>query len=296
MSRILAVMVIFGFMSGAVVAQTSPEVSTSQSAQTPGTASAEPPARATSSYDPLLDLPPVPGKNVSLVGGTVVRVDPIRDHVLVRPFGGKTMPLAYDVRTQFYRDGVASSSQNLQPGDRVYADTVLDGTRIFAKAIRVQTATSAGDGHGQVISYDDSTQTLILRDELSSRPVAFHVAQDTAIRRDNQNGTTADLQPGTLVAIQFVAAGNKDRASEISILAMPGSDFVFSGPVTHLDLSSHLLAVANRSDSKLYDIAFEPALFDLSQLHEGSDVTVTAKFDGTHYAASAITVNQPPAR
>src|SRR5882724_9521645 len=57
------------------------------------------------SHDPLLDLPTLPKKKVSLIGGTVAKLDPIQNQVTVQTFGGKQkMRMGFDVRTRFYRD------------------------------------------------------------------------------------------------------------------------------------------------------------------------------------------------
>ena len=78
-------------------------------------------------------------------------------------------------------------------------------------------------------------------------------------------------------------------ASQIAVLATPGSAFVFSGEVSFLDLHSNVFDVVDPRDDKRYKISFNPASFPNSeQLHEGAYVTVTANFDGTGYVASAI--------
>jgi hypothetical protein len=81
-------------------------------------------------------------------------------------------------------------------------------------------------------------------------------------------------------------------ASQIAILATPGTTFVFVGNVVFLDLHSGLLALIDPRDSKRYDVSFDSARFPMSRdLHEGMDVTLTADFDGSRYVASAITIN-----
>src|SRR5579872_3605475 len=78
-------------------AQATPAVS----AQQPGTATAG--ATQPQKYDPLLDLPPLPKNSVSLLGGTVTRLDRVRDHIGIRAFGGDEKTVTFDVRTKFYR-------------------------------------------------------------------------------------------------------------------------------------------------------------------------------------------------
>ena len=69
---------------------------------------------------------------------------------------------------------------------------------------------------------------------------------------------------------------------------------MFTGNVVFLDLHTGSLALVDPRDDKRYEISFDPNRFAISrEVHEGSDVTVTANFDGTRYSASAVTVNPP---
>lgn len=244
--------------------------------------------------DPLLDLPPVPRQKLSLIGGRVIKIDRILDELQIQPFGGKKTHLAFDVRTQVFRDGAKASAKDIRPGDRIYADTQLDASRrVFARSIRVVTqAADAVTGTGQVVSYDPGDGTMTLQDELIPRPVKLHVTPQTVIRKNQSAGSVADLQPGSLVAVNF-APGSRIEAREITVLAVPGATFTFSGPITHLDLSTHLLAVANKSDNKTYDIEFDPARVGESarNIKEGSEVTVDATFNGKTYVAGIITIH-----
>src|ERR1700746_1477250 len=47
------------------------------------------------------DFPPLPRTEVSLIGGVVTKVDPVRDRLVVHAFGGRDLTIAYDVRTNF---------------------------------------------------------------------------------------------------------------------------------------------------------------------------------------------------
>jgi hypothetical protein len=83
-------------------------------------------------------------------------------------------------------------------------------------------------------------------------------------------------------------------ASKIVILAVPGTAFVFVGNVTSLDLHSGLLVLVDPRDDKRYEVSFDSARFPMShELHEGTDLTVTADFDGARYVASKIAINSP---
>jgi hypothetical protein len=54
------------------------------------------------------------------------------------------------------------------------------------------------------------------------------------------------------------------------------------------------LALVDPRDDKRYEISFDPDRFAINRdVHEGSDVTVIANFDGTRYSASAVKVIPP---
>jgi hypothetical protein len=242
-------------------------------------------------YDPLLDLPPLRPDKISLIGGTVTRLDRVQDQLILQPFGDKKqMRLAFDVRTRFYRDGQRTSGREINQGQRVYADTMLDGTRLFAKTIWINSGSPSGSSRGQVLEFDSQSGIVTVRDELSAEPMKFHVDQKTVVRQNNASRTIADLKSGSLVSLSF---GPDQRRSgnvrEIEILAQPGSMFSFFGRVTYMDLSKKMIAVANEVDSKTYDIQLEALPgSSLRSVRQGSLVTVYAVFDGKHYVARNI--------
>ncbi len=76
-----------------------------------------------------------------------------------------------------------------------------------------------------------------MQDQLSARAVAFRVSPGTKFSSFKGNASSADVQPGALVDVQFSAdRSNRDVAKEIIVLAKPGDDYIFSGVVTNLDL------------------------------------------------------------
>jgi hypothetical protein len=262
------------------------------SSNTANRAAATAPAETrTQSYDPLLDLPPLPQNKVSLMGGTVVQLDGVLNRITVLPFGSKQqMHLAFDVRSQIERDGKPAAAQDIRPGERVYIDSMLDGARVFAKTIRIRTSGSNGNGQGQVLSYDARSQILTLRDELSDQEVHFSLSPTTVIRSANETRSPADLKPGSLVSLDFSSQQGADVVHEISLLAEPGAVFSFFGRITFVDLSRKLIAVDNQSDGKTYEIYMPSIAPGIVQgLHEGSQVSVSAVFDGTQYAARSLT-------
>lgn len=256
------------------------------------------------------DLPPAPQGKSTVIGGAIRGVDLVRDQLTLNVFGGRTMKVLFDQRTEVYRDGVRTALRDLRIGDHVSVETVLDGTAVFARSIRLLSVSPEGESQGQVMSYDPSDRELTVRDVLSRRPVKLHVPAGTVVVRQGQASSSSsagvgssqispsDLATGTLISVKF-QSDNKGHgvASQIAILATPGSRFVFVGNITSLDLHSGLLVLVDPRDDKRYDVFFDSARFPMSRdLHEGADVTLTADFDGARYVASAITINPTPSK
>ncbi len=281
------VLVMLSAWTLAVAQQPTSNPSAQPATTTAGTqASADP---TTDANDPLFGVPPLPKGNTSLLGGTVQKIDRIRNHVTVKPFGdsGK-VSVFFDERTHIYRDGVEVTERGIQRGDRVYVDTMQDDSRLFARNIRVVTHLAPADARGQLMSYDAQDGMMTVRAELSSQAVSFRVTQDTAVKGA---GGTRDLVPGSLVAVRF-SPDQRDLgvAREVSVLAVPGSSFTFAGKVRHLDLRTGTLVVENQADNKTYELQFEPGVVG-DNVMVGSDVSVSALFNGNGYQAKSVTVN-----
>src|ERR1700741_777309 len=71
-----------------------------------------------------LSLPPLAKGQVSLIGGIVSRIDPIRDRMIVRAFGGREVMIDFDVRTCVMSGDTVAAMRDVKPGTRIYADTV----------------------------------------------------------------------------------------------------------------------------------------------------------------------------
>jgi Domain of unknown function (DUF5666) len=248
--------------------------------------------------DKLLDLPPLKHSQASLIGGSLESIDRVQNRFVLRPFGRGKLTIAFDPRTQFVRGADVVRVQDMHPGDRVYVETVLDGSAVFAKTVHLPKDASAGTAVGQVIAYaysNDAAQgSLSIRDQLSSQPVKFRVNSKTII-------TGAGVGPGALVQLSFLPGKDKDKdaavVSEIQVLAAPGSVFTFSGRITFLDLAAHQLVLANASDDNRYEIQFNPAAVEAdtrARLQEGASVTVAARFTGQGYVAESVTVLAHP--
>ena len=252
----------------------------------PNQATGQTPAQR-ENYDPLLDLPPLPSGQVTLIGGTIASLDEVMNRMVVQPFGSKQkLKVAFDTRTHFYRDMKPISYRDIRRGQRIYLDTMLNGSKVFAKTIWIQSSAQSGMGRGQILDYDAEHRVLTIRDELSSQPLKMQVTPTTVFEEGTQRASAQDLVRGALVSVSF---GPQSELRQVTLLARPGSTFTFAGRITYLDLSQKLIALDNHSDRKKYDIsiaAIPPNL--IRQLHEGTEVAVSTVFDGQRYDARKI--------
>jgi len=286
MHKTLTLIALAGAVSFPVMAQDHSAV-TSRETAVPAAANNASPAARRENRDPLLDLPELPRGKVTLIGGTVTRLDEIMNVMVVQPFGSKQkMKVAFDTRTGFFQDGKSISYKDIREGQRIYLDTMLNGSTVFAKKIWIQTSAENGIGRGQIVDYDPEHQTLTVRDELSNQPIKMRMTPNTVLKKDQERATASELVPGALVSLSF---GPQQELREVALLAKPGSTFVFAGRITYLDLSRKIIAIDNRTDRTKYDVSIEAiAPSVLRQLHEGEDVTVSAVFDGSRYAARNV--------
>jgi len=285
----------------------------SQNAVTPGDPPAgDPPATAATStltkttpgavdpdnaLDPasvLPDLPKLRPAKASLIGGTVEKLDRLRDQLTVQIFGGGKMKIAFDPRTHILNNaGAEASVSDLHRGDRVYIDTILNNGVVFAKNIRLKTGGMAGESQGIVLGYRPDNGELEVRDMLSPTPLKVRVTPQTRLLDGDHSATASELAPGNLVAIKFGAERHGDVAEEVKVLAVQGADFMFGGMVTALDMRLGILVLTSSTDHKSYEIALDPSLIPSDDsLHPGVNVTVVSRFDGSKYKAKTVTVNR----
>jgi hypothetical protein len=240
----------------------------------------------------LPDLPTLPHAKASLIGGTIQKVDRVQDELIVHVFGGGKMKIFYDPRTQILHGSSLASAPDLRPGDRVYLDTILDGSAVFARTIRLATTAAAGKSQGVVVSYRPDKSELVVRDPLSPSLIKLRLDSRTEIVQDGHAASASELVPGTLVDVDFAPQKDARDAEHVSILAVPGNNFTFSGQVTSLDLHIGLLVLTSASDHKTYEIYLDPSTVSIDdRLRPGADVTTVASFDGTRYTATRLTVN-----
>src|SRR6202162_3992782 len=110
-----------------------------------GQAPSEPATSAATPALPLPDPPTLPRAKATLIGGTVERLDRVRDQVTVRVFGGGRMNILFDPRTRVYQGRAQGTPADPRVGERVYLDTILDGDTVFAGRIRLQHVQAVGE-------------------------------------------------------------------------------------------------------------------------------------------------------
>jgi hypothetical protein len=233
------------------------------------------------------------------MGGQIEKVDLVRDQLALKVAGGHAVNILFDERTQVYQDGKKMSVLNLHPEDHASIETTLDGTAIFALRIHALSALPDGQLHGQIASYDPGKRELKLQVANSKDLMTIVTPDGVPVTRIGQSafakqkaGVT-DLVRGALVDVTF-KSGQRGHAvaTRLDVLAVPGADFVFRGKLASLDLRAGRMSILNtESGDQPVDVTFEPSRFKASQdLHQGSAVKVTARFDGTHYIASDVAI------
>lgn len=258
--------------------------------------------QAAMSQSAMLDstsLPPVPKGKSTIMGGEIQDVDSVRDRLTLRVFGQKPVKILFDERTQVYLDGKTIRLRELHSHDHASIQTVLDGSDIFALSIHILSRPAEGEYQGQVLKYDPESSELSVSSALSHQPLKLLVPRITRVVREGQAvsssrpSAASDLVKGTLISVKFESDMNgRGVASQITILASPGSAFEFSGSISSIDLHSGLLVLVDPLDEKSYEIFVDFTRFPTGKnLHDGDFVRVTATFDGARYSASAIHVN-----
>lgn len=247
----------------------------------------------------LADIPPLPRGKTTIFGGAIQHFDPVRDQFTLNVVGQRPMHILFDERTQVFRDGSKIRLRDLKPEEHASVETTLDGDNVFAVSIHILSQPAEGQYEGRVVSYDPSTGALSIDASSSRDPLKVFVSANTQISRAGQRRFTSapsgryDLVQGSLVSITFQShEPGQAVASAITVLAVPGSSFSFSGSVTSIDLHSGLLVLVNSIDQKSYQISFNSALFPESRtLHPGDRVMITAAYNGTGFVATTIAAN-----
>ena len=257
-------------------------------AATPATTSIELTASPRSEFP---DIPPLPERPASLIGGTVRTIDPIHDRIHLRAFGGGDYTIDFDVRTRVMRGPSPAQLRDVRPGTRLYADTIQKDGRVFAKMLHLEsTGSMLGETRGQVVSYDSGQGLLKVRDVISDQPLNLRLTSRTEIRAGDQAIQPSELVPGALVQINFQGVSDGPSVAEkISVMARPGSTFVFAGRVAVIDLRDSHLTLYEQSGVNTFEVGLHslPASEKL-KLKQGTDVIVQAEFDGKKYEAKSV--------
>ena len=239
----------------------------------------------------LPDPAPVPRAKASLIGGTIQKLDRVRDQITLSVFGGGHMKVMFDPRTHIYSKGAEATTADLREGERISMDTILDGSTVFARSIRVKSGAAVGESQGVVVKYRADRGELTLRDAISPEPVRIRVSSSTRLTQGDRDVPVGTLKDGSLVGIKFNSEGNRDVAREISILAVPGVHYTFAGQIAHLDLSKGLLVLTSSTDHKTYEIHIESSLAQRDDVHTGETVTIMTAYEDSRYVARTITID-----
>ena len=263
------------------------------------TSDSRPAAKAAGPAADLPPMPPLPSGESTILGGAIQNIDPVLDQFTLNIFGERPMKIQFDARTKVFRDGVPIPLDALRPADHASVQTALDGTEVFAESIHIMSQAPQGESRGVVKSYNPRSGMLIVDSDLSPKSLRFFVPGDTPISRTGQPEFTsarsgaADLTRGSLVSISFSPdLDGRAVVRRVTVLAVPGSTFIFGGDVSFLDLASSSLVLTDSRDGNSYRIFFSSSRFpSVATLHVGDNVTIHASFDGSRYVATAITVN-----
>ena len=118
------------------------------------------------------------------------------------------------------------------------------------------------------------------------------LTSSTQIKQGDRTLPISTLVPGTLVTIRFAPDGNgHSTASQVSVLALPGTEYTFVGEVVHLDLSTGLVVLKSSTDNKTYEVYLSTSIAPDENLHPGSIISVVTYFDGSRYLARNLTIS-----
>jgi hypothetical protein len=310
MKRTCAVLMLGGaaLVLPAATARSQQLVSSQPAAEPDKSAAPDKAAAPSDSPDDLksdsVSLPPLPPGKTTIMGGQIRNFDPVRDQFSLQIYGQRPMKILFDERTQVYRDGVRIPVRNLGPEEHASVQTTLDGANVFAVSIHILSESPEGECEGRVIRFNPDKGELVVASQMSPAPVTLFVPSNASIARVGEPEFTAgpsglsDLVPGSIVSASFESGSfesdvaRHNVATQIKVLAVPGAAFAFTGNISYLDMRSGIMVLVDPRDEKSYQIHFDSARLPASQsLHPQSNVTVTATYDGSQYAANTITMN-----
>lgn len=247
----------------------------------------------------LPPIPPLPTGESTILGGAIRHIDPVLDRFTLDIFGERPMTIEFDERTKVFRDGVPVPLRDLKDADHASVQTTLDGMQVFAESIHILSQAPKGECQGVVKSYNRRSGRLVVDSDLSPQSLKFFLPGDTPIVRvgqpefaSSQSGV-ADLRRGSLVAVSFAPdLDGRAVVQRVTVMAVPGSSFIFGGQVSFLDMASGSLVLVDSQDGKNYRIYFDLNRFpSAAKLHVGDNVTIRAAFEESRYVATSITAD-----
>lgn len=287
MGRIVAVVMVAAFVAGGG------SIGRAQAASAASMAT----SGAGSNAGNTRDLPPLPQGKSTILGGEIYRVDPVMDEFVLKVYGEKPMKIFFDERTEVYRDGKRIPLHDLGPATHASVQTMLDGTIVFAASIHILSTQPEGEYEGRVLSFDARSGELALTTEPGRPAFRLVVSSQTTFKRVGQGAFSsaasgpADLAPGSLVQVNF-DSNNRGQGvvTEVSVLAAPGTSFVFSGTISDLNIAAGTMAVVDPRDNQSYRISFDAHAQISQRLSIGEHVRIAADYDGEKYVATGITI------
>lgn len=281
------------FAAAGLVILYAPNVTSAQGIKSPAADS----DMASANSSNVSAIPPLPGGKSTILGGAIRNVDPVLDRFTLDIVGEKPMRILFDERTQVFLDGKKIPLRDLRPAEHASVQTILDGVSVFAMSVHILSRLQQGDYRGEVLGYDPTTGDLEVSSGNGGDQVRLRVTSETTFTRKGQGTFTsaptgpADLQRGALISIQFEPDGKGHAsATEITFLATPAAQFIFSGNVIALDVHAGTLMLLDPRNNSSYQIGFTPGSFPaLQSIHSGQRVRIAAEYDGTRYLARDVT-------
>jgi hypothetical protein len=99
-------------------------------------------------------------------------------------------------------------------------------TALLAAALSLPFSAAAAETeqyHGVVVKADPATQSVVVKNAQTGGRFRFLVTPNTAISRNNQPITLADITPGAEITVDYVRVEEKYEAQRIVILAAGAS-------------------------------------------------------------------------
>jgi hypothetical protein len=232
--------------------------------------------------------PPLPKSRVALIGGSVKEIDPIRNRMKIKVFGGNDMKVWFDNRSRVTSNGENILPTKIKKGDRVYLDTQNIHGTLFARQVQVNNTTVPGEVKGQVTDFDPQSGKLRIFDHVSGTQVALLVTPETTIKLRDAVADRSRLQTGAFLSARYQPGRGTNPVNEIQVIVAPGESFRFVGTVRNLDLKAGFLSVENTADNTIYELRAAPEEMRAQNLSVGSEVDVQAQFDGNDYVAQSV--------